>query len=103
MLIHSADHLDSSKLGDARNYGKGGSGGTAGPHNTNIANKLDPRVDSDQDNRARYEAIAGSSYANPKVGPTAGPHGSDVVNKTDPRVDSDLDNRTAGGSKAAFE
>jgi len=102
MLIDLAD-ATTSGLGDARNYGKGGAaGGTAGPHSSNIANKLDPRVDSDQDNRARHEAIAGSSYANPKAGHTAGPHGSDMANKMDPRVDSDLDNRAAAGTKAAF-
>ena len=54
--------------------------GTAGPHSSNLANKADPRVDSDLD---------GSG--------TAGPHSSSLANKADPRVDSDLDgSRTAG-------
>jgi hypothetical protein len=52
---------------------------THGPHNSNIANKLDPRVDSDADNRARHEAIGGAH----------GPHSSNLANKADPRVDSD--------------
>jgi len=65
----------------------------AGPHGSNLANKLDPRVDSDVDNRARHQAIPGSSHGNPQSGATAGPHGSNLVNKLDPRVDSDLDNR----------
>ncbi|KAJ5619637.1 hypothetical protein N7510_003621 [Penicillium lagena] len=68
----------------------------AGPHSSNLANKLDPRVDSDLDNRARHQAIAGSSYGNPLAGATAGPHASNTANKLDPRVDSDLDNRNAG-------
>jgi hypothetical protein len=68
-----------------------------GPHESNILNKLDPRVDSDKgvwnnfasytqyslpkptDNRARHQAMGG----------TAGPHSSDIANKVDPRVDSD--------------
>jgi len=54
-----------------------------GPHDSNLANKLDPRVDSDNDNRARHQAMGG----------TAGPHNTNVANKVDPRVDSDLDNR----------
>ena len=57
-LINTTDHWGSSKLGDARNYGKGSPEGTTGPHSSNIANKLDPRIDSDRDNRAHHEAIA---------------------------------------------
>jgi hypothetical protein len=56
-----------------------GTTSTTGPHNSNIANKLDPRVDSDADNRARHEAIGGAH----------GPHSSNLANKADPRVDSD--------------
>ncbi|KAJ5880461.1 uncharacterized protein N7473_011514 [Penicillium subrubescens] len=98
-----SDDPAASKLGDARNYGKGGrSENTAGPHRHDIANKLDPRVDSDQDNRARHEAITSSGYANPKAGHTAGHHDSDVAKKMDPRIDSDLDNRAAVGTKPAF-
>jgi hypothetical protein len=89
LLIDFTDNSSASELGDARNYGKGGAAGnTAGPHHSDIANKLDPRVDSDQDKRARHEAMASSSYAHPKAGHTAGPHGSNVTNKTDPRIDS---------------
>lgn len=73
-----------------------------GPHSSNLANKLDPRVDSDHgkilhamggllrlmricsllnpDNRARHQAMGG----------TAGPHATNVANKVDPLVDSDL-------------
>ncbi|KAJ5587488.1 uncharacterized protein N7459_003253 [Penicillium hispanicum] len=69
---------------------------TAGPHQSTLANKIDPRVDSDRDNRARHEAIAGSSYSNPTAGLTAGPHSTNTANKLDPRVDSDLDGRMGG-------
>jgi hypothetical protein len=72
-----------------------------GPHSSNLANKLDPRVDSDRgkslvsletsesirmanswvtDNRARHQAMGG----------TAGPHATNIGNKVDPLVDSDL-------------
>jgi len=55
-----------------------------GPHNSSLANKLDPRVDSD--------AMATGPASN-----TAGPHSSNLANKLDPRVDSDLDgNRNVG-------
>jgi len=57
----------------------------AGPHGSNLANKIDPRVDSDIDNRARHQDMGGA----------AGPHGSNIANKIDPRVDSDRDNRAA--------
>ncbi|PLN80194.1 hypothetical protein BDW42DRAFT_115654 [Aspergillus taichungensis] len=66
--------------------------GTPGPHQSNLANKLDPRVDSDRDNRARHQAMGGAH----------GPHDSSLANKADPRVDSDRDNRahhpTMGGA-----
>lgn len=79
-------------IGGGNTYGAGST--TAGPHDSNIANKLDPRVDSDMDNRARHGAMGGNDVTNP--GPaqyTAGPHSSDLGNKMDPRVDSDMDNR----------
>lgn len=56
----------------------------AGPHDSNLANKLDPRVDSDLDGRgSRYGAVAGGnsgapgSHTTPGRGiaqNTAGPH-----------------------------
>lgn len=87
-----------------------GSNTTAGPHSSNIANKADPRVDSDLDGSRN---IGGSSntgaYSGTHAGNTtgthtgthggishstnAGPHDSNVANKADPRVDSDLDGR----------
>lgn len=66
--------------------------GTTGPHHSNIANKLDPRVDSDRDNRARHQAMGGAH----------GPHDSSLANKADPRVDSDMDNRYAANPPATM-
>jgi hypothetical protein len=83
-----------------------------GPHSSNLANKLDPRVDSDRDgsanaglashgpgaqntNTGAYGAGDASAYGSA----TAGPHSSNFANKMDPRVDSDLDgSRTVGGN-----
>jgi len=81
----------------------------AGPHDSNLANKLDPRVDSDLDGRGnRHGATTGGilgasgSHATPGSGTTqntAGPHNSDLANKLDPRVDSDLSGgKTFGGN-----
>lgn len=54
--------------------------GTAGPHESNLLNKLDPRVDS-------------SAVATGPAPSTAGPHRHDAMNQLDPRVDS-----TGGGN-----
>lgn len=92
----------------------------AGPHSSNAANAMDPRVgklfmktssskvysnisqDSDRDGRSglpgshNTHATAGSGNAQN----TAGPHNSDLLNKLDPRVDSDRDgSKTIGGNK----
>lgn len=91
---------------------------TDGPHESSLANKLDPRVDSDRDHSKNLganprgtattgdPASASSShkptthgtvpaYATTGAAGTAsrrdGPHTSDVANKADPRVDSDRD------------
>ncbi|RDL37635.1 Uncharacterized protein BP5553_05068 [Venustampulla echinocandica] len=82
----------------------------AGPHDSNMANKLDPRVDSDLDGRgnrhgAATGGIMGASGSHATAGSgtaqnTAGPHNSDMANKIDPRVDSDRDgSKTFGGNK----
>ncbi|KAF3934409.1 hypothetical protein ABW19_dt0203284 [Dactylella cylindrospora] len=80
-----------------------------GPHDSNLANKLDPRVDSDRDGSrtagTTYGTGMGSTTGNQgtmsgmtgQSKTTAGPHNSDLANKLDPRVDSDLDgSRTVG-------
>ena len=66
----------------------GGASRTAGPHHSNLANKADPRVDSDRDGRGLGQGAGGPH--------TAGPHHSDLANKGDPRVDSDRDGRGLG-------
>ncbi|KAG9229968.1 hypothetical protein BJ875DRAFT_473520 [Amylocarpus encephaloides] len=86
----------------------------AGPHNSNMANKVDPRVDSDLDGRGnRHGATttgagagilgAHGSHATAGSGTaqnTAGPHNADLLNKIDPRVDSDRDgSKTYVGNK----
>ncbi|KAF7589926.1 hypothetical protein BBP40_003506 [Aspergillus hancockii] len=83
--------------------GTGTTTSTVGPHGSNLANKADPRIDSDMDNRARHQGLASSSYNTPGGGSTtAGPHRSNVANKLDPRVDSDLDNRHNVGTQRHF-
>ncbi|KGO69281.1 hypothetical protein PITC_094800 [Penicillium italicum] len=62
-----------------------------GPHSSNIANKADPRVDSDHDHHTRHETVPGgvglgSTYLTTST--NAGPHDSIIANKLDPRVDS---------------
>src|SRR5690606_18954192 len=61
----------------------------AGPHSSNVANKLDPRVDSDRDNRGAHGTHGSTN---------AGPHSSNAANKLDPRVDSDRDGRGIGNT-----
>lgn len=82
------------------------SGTTAGPHSSNLANKVDPRVDSDLSG-SRYEpkSASGSGPGLPPghtgayINPTTGPHSSNLANKADPRVDSDRDGSALGGNR----
>lgn len=108
--------VDSDRDG-SRNYGaaQSGPGGAynsqstdaygqqstnAGPHSSNVANKLDPRVDSDRDGSRKYGAAqtgpggnynAQSTDAYGNQSSNHGPHSSNLLNKLDPRVDSDMD------------
>ena len=81
-----------------------GSTGTSGPHSSSLANKADPRVDSDRDGSRNLGANTGTSgYGSGTTGTgsgygssgygssTSGPHSSNLENKVDPRVDSDRD------------
>jgi hypothetical protein len=81
----------------------------AGPHSSNMANKADPRVDSNLDgSRTMGGNQTGAGYGstttgsgiggthggyggpgNPQSG-NAGPHSSNMANSADPRVDSDM-------------
>ncbi|KAB8300047.1 hypothetical protein EYC80_000285 [Monilinia laxa] len=76
---------------------------TAGSHSSNLANKADPRVDSDlskQQNHhyGRDAAVAGglggtayeaNKHHHNSANTASGPHSSNLENKVDPRVDSD--------------
>jgi len=93
---HHSGHSNPSS-----NPGYGSSNTISGPHNSNLANKVDPRVDSDN-SRGGYGNTIGN-YSNPTgnygsnttgtgygntPSTTAGPHSSNLANKVDPRVDS---------------
>lgn len=83
-----------TKVFEPHAHANGGDPARSGPHSSGTANKTDPRVDSDRDNRARHEEMASSSYNTPGSGRasgTAGAHDSNVGNKMDPTVDSDMD------------
>lgn len=88
-----------------------------GPHDSNLANKADPRVDSDRDHRGApgSTGVTGNNYGttgttgssgltgNPGPAPnTAGPHKSDMLNKVDPRVDSDRDGSKTVGQDQTY-
>ena len=80
------------------------------PHRTDMANKLDPRVDSDRDNRAQY-APGTTTTGNVQPGTTQyasnlessneGPHSSALYNKLDPRVDSETGNTSTKSTTRA--
>ena len=104
----------SSNTGTGSNYPSGQSGTypaggatTAGSHSSNLANKADPRIDSDLDrSRATGASDYGSDYPSGQSGTypaggatTAALHSSNLANKADPRIDSDLDrSRNTGAS-----
>jgi len=103
-------HQNTSGFGST---GVGSGSNNYGPHDSNLANKVDPRVDSDRDGSGNMGAAAygpgshqhsgaagGHTTGLTGSGPaatTAGPHSSNLANKLDPRVDSDRDgSRTVG-------
>jgi hypothetical protein len=80
-----------------------------GPHSSNLANKLDPRVDSDRDGSNNFAGNNNSGFASSGAGynnnnnaagysSNNGPHSSNVANKFDPRVDSDGSNNYSGNN-----
>ncbi|KAF2274897.1 uncharacterized protein EI97DRAFT_93248 [Westerdykella ornata] len=97
--------------------GSTGHSTNAGPHSSNIANKLDPRYDSDRDNSATLgggpgygthtgtglTTSTGTHTGTGLTGSTghstnAGPHSTNIGNVLDPRIDSDRDgSHTVGG------
>jgi len=109
---HNTTHTGAGYTGTTTGTGvtgNGYSGSTnAGPHSSNIANKLDPRVDSDRDGSRNLGGNSNTAYSGTHAGnhvgntgtvgglsnsTNAGPHDSNLLNKLDPRVDSDLDGR----------
>lgn len=73
-----------------------GSNTTSGPHSSNLANKADPRVDSDNskayDSHNTTSGLGPSGTTTGAYGSTnSGPHSSNLSNKADPRIDSDND------------
>ncbi|KAI0838777.1 hypothetical protein F5Y06DRAFT_44040 [Hypoxylon sp. FL0890] len=81
------------------NYTHSGTTGsaTAGPHQSDLANKVDPRVDSDRD--GRFVGNTAGDYGGSGREGVAGPHNSRLANAADPRVDSDRDgSRTVGNT-----
>lgn len=78
---------------------RGGTDSTpAGPHSSNLANKADPRVDSDLSRQRGTSGIDSSSGVTGTSSTSAGPHSSNLANKADPRVDSDLSGQRGGTS-----
>ncbi|KAL8771010.1 MAG: hypothetical protein Q9209_003429 [Squamulea sp. 1 TL-2023] len=103
-----------------------------GPHSSALANKADPRVDSDldgskglggRDTTGTTAGLTGSSLPDRTAGnqgntadtgrsfpldgassgtSTSGPHSSDLANKADPRVDSDRDGSRAVGTTSGL-
>lgn len=109
MGANTSHHAGNSGLtgttGTGTGYGSHTGTTGAGPHNSSMENKLDPRVDSDGSKGYGTGATtsgAGSGYGS-NTGTTgagtgygshtgttgAGPHNSSMENKLDPRVDSD--------------
>ncbi|KAG0634290.1 hypothetical protein HOY80DRAFT_1005280 [Tuber brumale] len=74
---------------------------TTGPHRSDMANRADPRVDSDRDHRG--SPVGGTGLGGMGSTHTAGstnysPHDSNIANKVDPRVDSGGDGRGPHGA-----
>ncbi|CRK27873.1 hypothetical protein BN1708_014975 [Verticillium longisporum] len=107
-IHHNTDTTGTHSTGTHGTSTYGNTSTNAGPHDSNLANKADPRVDSDRDHRGTAGGVTGSTGTHGSTGlgssgygntsTNAGPHDSNIANKLDPRVDSDRDNRgTAGG------
>jgi len=103
-------------LGSTGTHGTTGLGATGstghGPHDSSMANKLDPRVDSDRDDRSGLGSTGthgtygttgtestgthtGTGYG---TSTNVGPHHSNMANKPDPYVSSGRDGHTGLGS-----
>ncbi|RBQ68290.1 hypothetical protein VDGD_00159 [Verticillium dahliae] len=115
-IHHNTDTTGTHSTGTHGTSTYGNTSTNAGPHDSNLANKADPRVDSDRDHRGTTgtgygSSTTGTGYDNTTSGlgssvnsgpapNTAGPHSKDFLNKADPRVDSDRDgSKTVGQDK----
>ncbi|KAL8809195.1 MAG: hypothetical protein Q9200_003624 [Gallowayella weberi] len=83
-------------------YGSTGYDNTSGPHSSNLANKADPRIDSDRDGSRGFGSSTGTTGGYGSSNTTAGPHSSNLANKTDPRVDSDRDGSNRHGTTSGL-
>jgi hypothetical protein len=77
-LAHAGHHDDRTETGPASN--------TLGPHSSNTANVLDPRVQPDPSKQIHHNV--GSTAEDP-ASRTIGPHSSNIANVVDPRVQPD--------------
>ena len=94
---------DTTGLGTSETHRSGITGNTGhgtstnyGPHDSSLADKLDPRVDSDVGRRGHgIHGATGTGTAGYGSGASDnyGPHSSNLGNKLDPRVDPNLDHR----------
>jgi len=100
----------STGIGNTQNSGNSGTQ-TAGPHSSDLANKVDPRVDSDNSKSHQYGrdaavagAAGGAAYGATQHhgNTTSGPHSSDLANRADPRVDSDNSKLTGQGESGGY-
>lgn len=90
-------HMHTSPIGSTHTHGAT----NAGPHNSNMMNKADPRVDSDLDGRGIGAGATGLGAGATGAGMTGnrspntptGPQSPGMGNKLDPRVDSNRDGR----------
>ena len=88
----SGDHTDHH---DNTNY-ESTQSSNHGPHDSNVANTADPRVDSDRSahnttstSHTSQPLSTGASHNESGLSSNHGPHDSNVANAADPRVDSD--------------
>ncbi|KAK4163640.1 hypothetical protein QBC43DRAFT_212510 [Cladorrhinum sp. PSN259] len=125
-LGHSTGTTGTSGFGT---HSSGTTEGATGPHNSRVANALDPRVDSDRDNS---KTVGNTGYGSSGIGHNThstgssgighnthstgtsgfgthtsgtaegvhGPHSSRLANAADPRVDSDRDHSRTVGNNA---
>lgn len=78
--------------------GIGAGNTTAGPHSSNLANRVDPTVDSDRSRDTTGVGIGNSQQPGLGGTNTTGPHTSNLANRGDPTVNSDRARGTTGAS-----